>query len=695
VIRFPFFSALITIMSTSKKRRVELVDVTHFPEVLVPVRAINWELCILCQNVSPEPLIIPKEAGYKTLSENLTEFGKHGAVPPTIRLDQISDGKELFQALSDNRAKYHKLCRNKYDSQKLQRIIERNQIVPDDSENAHSSTRCMRSSCEAADIKSCCLFCDSESMIGNPLVQASTKEIGPKVYALAMEMQDTKLLNKIANQDFVALEVKYHKDCYRGFLNRARSHERSCSTDEQDLYRLTYGSVIAELVSYMEDMFIYGATSPVFKLSDITKLCTDRMTSLGVKSESINRTRLKDDLISLVPGLREDKCGREVILSFEPDVGNAIRDACDFNDMSDGICIARAAGILRRDMFREFPQFGGSLIGDFGSRDCVLPSLVNFVETLLGGYNIDNGSPASAPEQKAAYSIAQLIRFNSVKRSRANRPQHIRHQANQETPLAVYLGLMVHNCTRKRSVVDKLNSLGLSISYDRVQEIESSLTNAKCKSYEQIGHVIPSCLSEGVFTTAAIDNIDHNPSSTTSTDSFHGSSVTIIQHPDTPKPISKSTSGELLWSRKVNSKLPDTYTALPATGNVVSEPPMTTVNASPIASEPITIEQLTPWLNYVQESVYNISTANKMSFAAFHAERNVHPATIPCHNTLLPLLTDHIQSPATVRHLMDVILKITSTVNNKQGAVITGDQPVYAVAKYIQWKFPDVCLWGA
>ncbi|XP_065670919.1 uncharacterized protein LOC136089121 [Hydra vulgaris] len=676
-------------MSTSKRRKIELVDVTQFPEVLVPVRDINWELCILCQRVSPEPLIIPKEAGYKTLSENLIEFDNHEALPPTTRLDKISDGKELLHALIVNKAKYHKLCRNKYDSQKLQRIIERNQNVQDDSENAQRSARCMRSSCKAVDIKSCCLFCDGESVTGNPLVQASTKEIGPKVYALAIEMQDTNLLNKIANQDFIALEVKYHKDCYRGFLNRARSHERSFSNDEHNLYRLTYGSVIAELVSYMEEMFIYGTSSPVFKLSDINKLCADRMLSLGVQSESINRTRLKDDLISLVPGLREDKCGKEVILSFEPDVGNAIRDACNFNDMSDGICIAQAAGILRRDMFREFPKFSGSLIGDFGSRDCVPPSLVNFVNTLLGGYNIDNGSPASAPEQEAAYSIAQLIRFNSVKRSRANRPQQIRHQANQETPLAVYLGLMIHNCTRKRSVVDKLNSLGLSISYDRVQEIESSLTNEKCKFYEQIGHVIPSCLSEGVFTTAAIDNIDHNPSSTTSNDSFHGSSVTIIQHPDTPHSNSKSTSDGLLWSRKINSKLPDTYTTLPATNNVVSEPLMTTLNASPIASDPITIEQLTPWLNSVQESVYNTST-NKTSFAAFHAERNMHPATFPCHNILLPLLTDHIQSPATVRHLMDVIIKITSAVNNKQGAVITGDQPVYAVAKYIQWKFPDV-----
>jgi hypothetical protein len=51
------------------------------------------------------------------------------------------------------------------------------------------------------------------------------------------------------------------------------------------------------------------------------------------------------------------------------------------------------------------------------------------------------------------------------------------------------------------------------------------------QTYKQRVHAIPSCLSDGVFTTAAIDNCDHNPSSTTSIDSFQGFSVTIIQHP--------------------------------------------------------------------------------------------------------------------------------------------------------------------
>jgi hypothetical protein len=32
-------------------------------------------------------------------------------------------------------------------------------------------------------------------------------------------------------------------------------------------------------------------------------------------------------------------------------------------------------------------------------------------------------------------------------------------------------------------------------------------------------------LRQGVFTTAAVDNVDHNPSSTTSKSSFHGTGI--------------------------------------------------------------------------------------------------------------------------------------------------------------------------
>ena len=76
-----------------------------------------------------------------------------------------------------------------------------------------------------------------------------------------------------------------------------------------------------------------------------------------------------------------------------------------------------------------------------------------------------------------------------------------------------------------------LHEHGVSISYDRVLEISAQLGDATVSKYVEDGVVCPPVLCRGLFTTAAMDNIDHNPTATTATTSFHGISVSLFQHP--------------------------------------------------------------------------------------------------------------------------------------------------------------------
>ena len=52
-----------------------------------------------------------------------------------------------------------------------------------------------------------------------------------------------------------------------------------------------------------------------------------------------------------------------------------------------------------------------------------------------------------------------------------------------------------------------------------------------CEQFHSDGVVCPPHLRQGLFITAAIDNIDHNPSSVTATDSFHGTGISLFEHP--------------------------------------------------------------------------------------------------------------------------------------------------------------------
>lgn len=127
----------------------------------------------------------------------------------------------------------------------------------------------------------------------------------------------------------------------------------------------------------------------------------------------------------------------------------------------------------------------------------------------------DHVSPA---DNRAALNIAQLLRFNLVKHKRrqTSLTDNVRHSTEQETPFPLYLSLLVHSRTRKRDLVDTIAKNGIGVSYDRVQNVELSITKQLCKKYNEERLVCPPSLKEGIFTTSAIDNIDHNPSSNTS-----------------------------------------------------------------------------------------------------------------------------------------------------------------------------------
>ena len=92
---------------------------------------------------------------------------------------------------------------------------------------------------------------------------------------------------------------------------------------------------------------------------------------------------------------------------------------------------------------------------------------------------------------------------------------------------------MLHSKTQKRELVDKLFELGLSVSYDRVLNISTELGNKVCHHYETKGVVCPPELKCGLFTTAAIDNIDHDPKQAHMTYftglAYHSSSTQLIR----------------------------------------------------------------------------------------------------------------------------------------------------------------------
>ena len=75
--------------------------------------------------------------------------------------------------------------------------------------------------------------------------------------------------------------------------------------------------------------------------------------------------------------------------------------------------------------------------------------------------------------------------------------------------------------------MEKLATEGLSISFLIVQEIQDNITKKLCQQYLNEEIVFPKNIEKGLFTVAAIDNVDYDPSSTTAKYSFHGSIYSV------------------------------------------------------------------------------------------------------------------------------------------------------------------------
>ena len=107
-----------------------------------------------------------------------------------------------------------------------------------------------------------------------------------------------------------------------------------------------------------------------------------------------------------------------------------------------------------------------------------------------------------------------------------------------------------------------LHENGLSISYDRVLEISAQLGEAVVAQYVEDGVICPPVLRKQLFTTAAVDNIYHNPTATTAQTSFHGTSVSIFQHPSTENAGDEREPLKLKSEMKVKKvpELPEAYT---------------------------------------------------------------------------------------------------------------------------------------
>ncbi len=223
-------------------------------------------------------------------------------------------------------------------------------------------------------------------------------------------------------------------------------------------------------------------------------------------------------------------------------------------------------------------------------------------------------------------------------------------------------------------------------------EIQDWLATSMSQRFTDDGCVAPASLRKGVFSVGALDNIDHNPSSTTATSSFHGTGISIFQCATDSNPGQSRPPITIPPTGCPTQSLPDSYAVVPP---IELKTTSISVPARVLSETDNTLDR-----NKAQESKWaehclklldkeNLTSEDKIAWSAFHSATQSASTDLPVVSALLPLFYEKAATPAMIKHGMDVLKKATEFLNPSQIPVVALDQPLFALAKFVQWKWQE------
>ena len=178
----------------------------------------------------------------------------------------------------------------------------------------------------------------------------------------------------------------------------------------------------------------------------------------------------------------------------------------------------------------------------------------------------------------------------------------------------------------------------------------------------------------------------------------HGTAISLVQHPTSNncgKERSVNVIDENMPKQRRVQDLPDYYTNVQPVVLKNSDPvvPKLIGPVMPPLDDKVSsfITKELNWLNNVKSLCGKDELSHEyfISWAAFHTLLQPSPVQQVDVVSLLPLFLENSHSLAMIRHGMNVDNDVVQHLNPGQTPVIAMDQPLFALAKLIQWNMPE------
>ncbi|KAE8740339.1 hypothetical protein FOCC_FOCC014156 [Frankliniella occidentalis] len=572
-----------------------------------------------------------------------------------MNIAKLSEGKGLASNLEINRAVWHHTCYAECSSSRLKReqakFRKRLENEEFDKENAPSPVKTRRTSSNQ------CLFCNGTS---DDCVQPSNEKIQIFIEESAKFMKDSSVQGRLA----ATTERFYHTPCYESFKSKVKTHAIKIKEDREKSTQLRWLKLCPLSQKYM---------------TDLASRYSNSLKSMGVEYE-VHTTRLKERILAANPDLEASGSqGKEIILTFKKDLDKSIRRlSSEFCSEADTKIISQAASLIRKHTFQHAPPESCDM-GVASQVNSTCKHLQSLVRMIINGGNAEEDENEEI--DSVVLTLSQLIHFNAVKlRKNVNSPR--RHDRRRETPFPIYLGLKLYGETRSKELITAMHRRGLCIGYDRVQAILTDMANRNMAHFKVEKVVCPPAMKKGLFTTGNADNLDHNTSSTFAKDAFHGTAITLTQHPDSaeasdwnPMPDNSTGKSRLL-------QLPNDYS--------VVYPCDLNLKLAKFASNLSGTVALPPD-NAARDCEEEWLAQNVLNWSSYHGakERESIRVRVRTVTAVLPLFKEHAHTTSMMLHSMTVVQKATYYLNPTQVAVLVVDQPLYAICMALLQLLPD------
>ena len=189
-----------------------------------------------------------------------------------------------------------------------------------------------------------CFFCTRPD---NDLRQVKAFGVDENVKHCASMVGDSFLQGKLANGDLIAKEAKYHPACLLMLYRKASrvQHHKVKATEPVVAEFSAESLALAEVIAYIEDKPSYETPPSVFKLSDLCKLYTDRLSRRSIHAK-VNTTRFKEWLLANMPNLTAVPNGHDVLLTLSENLGLALQ-MVKGNEDADAVHLMHTAKIIK------------------------------------------------------------------------------------------------------------------------------------------------------------------------------------------------------------------------------------------------------------------------------------------------------------------------------------------------------------